>query len=295
MRLRGEFAQVSDPVVRARGAEYGAEGRAGRHRGQGRPAARRPAPDRQPASVRLALLGESKRGGDHVLHVDHAPLPAQPVPVQAAVPGRAAIVHINDPDAAAGEVRLSQVEEADCMRGGTAVHPDHIGRQFALGCYRRRVSGRVHERVHAAAELAVQQYLTRYRQVGPVGMSSVSRRSTVVSPVAASIRMTDSGVVGPPATPTIVLPSADRPEVNSWKPMSGSVISAVSGSSSPRCMLPTPCRTASLPSPSTANGRPPSCHSGSANSSSAGNSAWAGSPTRPTWYTFHQPGQSDTT
>src|ERR1017187_8001778 len=120
-------------------------------------------------------------------------------------------------------------------------------------------------------------------------MSSVSRRSTVVSPVAASIRMTDSGVVGPPATPTIVLPSADRPEVNSWKPMSGSVISAVSGSSSPRCMLPTPCRTASLPSPSTANGRPPSCHSGSANSSSAGNSAWAGSPSHPAADPAHHP------
>ena len=60
-------------------------------------------------------------------------------------------------------------------------------------------------------------------------------------------------------------------------------------------MPPWPCSTASRPSPSAAYGRPPSCHNGSANSSSAGYSAWAGSPTRPTWYRFHQPGQSETT
>ncbi len=41
-----------------------------------------------------------------------------------------------------------------------------------------------------------------------------------------------------------------------------------------------------------ANGRPPSCHSGPANSSSAGNSACGGWPDSPSSYTFHQPVQS---
>ena len=70
---------------------------------------------------------------------------------------------------------------------------------------------------------------------------------------------------------------------NSLSGKSRSVSSDVSGSSRPSRMPPRPCRTASRPSPSIANGRAPSCHSGPANSSSAGNRACGGSPASPTW------------
>ena len=150
VRLRREPAQVADAVVGHRRREDGAPFHVlvryldpGGHGGQGGPAPGRVPADAEPLPVRLARLGQRERGGDHVGHVDHAPLAAQPLPVGPAVPARTAVVHVDDPDAPAGEERLLQVEPGDHVRGRAAVHPHDVGRQLALGRADRGVGRRV--------------------------------------------------------------------------------------------------------------------------------------------------------
>ncbi len=55
------------------------------------------------------------------------------------------------------------------MRSGTAVRPDHVRRQLALGTDRLRVGRRVDERMDVASELPIEQNRARNRQVGRVG------------------------------------------------------------------------------------------------------------------------------
>jgi hypothetical protein len=106
--LGREPAQVGHAVVGDHRGEH-ARRPAGYRRQRG-PAAGRAATDAQPLGVRFAGLGQRGRGGGAVGDVHHAPLAAQPFPVSAAVAGGAAVVHVDYPDAAAGEVRLLQVE-----------------------------------------------------------------------------------------------------------------------------------------------------------------------------------------
>ena len=154
VRGPGQAAQVGDAVVGGRGAEHGAVGGSRGHRGQRRPASGRAAADAQPGRVGLALLGQVPRGGHGVLDVDHPPLAAQPLPVEAAVPGGPAVVHVDHADAPAGEVRLLDVEPADRAGGRPAVHPDHVRRPLVRRAGRIRVGRRVHQRVHHPPVLA---------------------------------------------------------------------------------------------------------------------------------------------
>jgi hypothetical protein len=140
----------------------------GRHRGQRRPAAGRAAADAEPLAVRLARLGQRERRRHRVGHVHDAPLPAQPLPVGAAVPARPAVVHVDDPDAPAGEERLLQVEPGADLRGGTAVHPDDVRRQLTVGRPGRGVGRRVDERVHDGTGRPGQPGLAGHRQISGV-------------------------------------------------------------------------------------------------------------------------------
>ena len=168
VRLGRELAQVRDTVVRRRGAEHRTRAGLGGHRRQRRPAAGRAAADRQPGAVGLAGVGQRPRGRDRVLHVDDAPLTAEPLPVAAAVAGRAPVVDVDDAYATAGEIRLLDVEQRHRVSGGPAVHPDHVGGQLAGGRRHVRVGGRVHQGMDRAPELPFQHRLPGRRQVAGV-------------------------------------------------------------------------------------------------------------------------------
>ena len=114
-------------------------------------------------------LRQVTRGGHRVLDVDHPPLAAQPLPVEAAVSGGTAVVHVDHADAPAGEVRLLDVEPADRVGGRPAVHPDHVRRPLVRRAGRIRVGRRVDQRVHHPAVLAVHLHLARDREIGLVG------------------------------------------------------------------------------------------------------------------------------
>src|SRR5215469_14955694 len=128
-----------------------------------------------------------------------------------------------------------------------------------------------------------------------------SRRSTSNSErTRPSVRTTPNGVAGPPAVATTVVPEAVSPEKpNARSAPSSSPASASfpeAGSRYPSRIAPIPCSTASVPSPSTTNGRAPSCHAGPANSSSRGHSGRGVAPaTAGTAYRFHQPEASEAT
>ena len=108
-----------------------------------------------------------------------------------------------------------------------------------------------------------------------------------------STRTTLSGTVGPPAVMATLWPDAESQGENAWYGRSKSVSCPVCGSSTPSREGPLPWLTARRPSPSTANGYVPSCHSGAANSSSRGHSA-CGVPAGPARYRFHHPDRSET-
>lgn len=135
--------QVQHGVAdRAAGVDVGAGQRDG-----GGPAARAAAPDGQPPAVGGALVGERQGDGRAVLHVDHAPLLAQPLPVLPPVPGGAAVVDLGDPDAPGGEVGDLQIQYERGAIGGPAVRPHDVGRQFVAGRDLSGVVGRVDVRV----------------------------------------------------------------------------------------------------------------------------------------------------
>src|SRR5690606_27907683 len=108
VRLGRQGLQVADAGVRDGGPEQVGLGDSG----QRGPAAGAVAADGQPARVGEALLDQRPGGGDDVFDVHHAPLAAQPFPVGAAVAAGAAVVDVDDADAAAGEVGPFQVEGA---------------------------------------------------------------------------------------------------------------------------------------------------------------------------------------
>ena len=166
VRGLGEAAQVGDAEVgRRRAEDLARPDRAGGDGGQRSPAAGRAAADGEPGRVRVLGLRHPLRGGDRVLHVHNAPLTAQPLAVLAAVAGRAAVVHVDDADATAGEVRLVQVEHAGHLPGRTAVHPHDVGRALVVGAARFRVGRRVQLRVHDLAVWSLEVDLPRHRQV----------------------------------------------------------------------------------------------------------------------------------
>ncbi len=118
--------------------------------------------------VCLAGLGQGQRGRHHVGHVHDAPLAAQPLAVGAAVPARPAVVHVDDPDAAAGEEGLLQVEPGHDMGRGAAVHPDDVRRPLSVRAPDRGVGRRVDQRVHDRAGRPGQAGCPGHREVGGV-------------------------------------------------------------------------------------------------------------------------------
>ena len=163
------------------------------------------------------------------------------------------------------------------------MHPDHVRR--AARPPGPSASGLVGGYTSACTTrpyLPFQLDVARNRQVGLVGRV-IELGAQYLEPRRGHVHPYDRQRLrsGRPPGPTIDVPSADSTGANSVIGRSRSVSSEVSGSSTPSRMLPRPCTTARRPSPSTANGRAPSCHSGPANSSSAGYSACGGSPGQP--------------
>ena len=162
---------------------------------------------------RPGRLGQRHRGGLGVLDVDDAPLAAQPLPVQPAVAGRPAVVDVDDPDAAAGEVRLLQVEQADRVaRSGRRAPTPRTAGSSPAGAGHGRVGRRVDQRVHHAAERSL-ELDRRGRRAGTAsGSSATSRRSTVtLCRWPRRRRRPTAAARGPPATPATTVPSADSP------------------------------------------------------------------------------------
>lgn len=98
----------------------------------------------------------------------HKPPPAlEPVAVSPAVTGRAAVVEVEDADAARGQERLLQVERGVGVRGRSAVHEDDVRRRGGL--LRGLGVGWVEEGVHVLVGGAADPYRPGDRQVGGVG------------------------------------------------------------------------------------------------------------------------------
>ncbi|MFC7105758.1 hypothetical protein ACFQQB_38260 [Nonomuraea rubra] len=141
--------------------------------------------------------------------------------------------------------------------------------------------GRVQVRVHVGRG-APHEHGLGDGQVGRVGQGAASCSSAWCRPVAVSTAMTERDAVAAYPIPMTDVPSAASEAFQPVQGRSRSVSVPAPGSSRPSRRSPRPCRTASRPPGSTAYGIPPSCHGGSVNSSSAGWSARASSPRRPT-------------
>ena len=111
-----EGLQVAEPVERGTGREDVPEA----ERRQGRVAAGAATPDGQPPSVSQALLREPERRVRAVVDIDDAPLLAELVAEGPAVAGGAAVVDVDDREAAAGEgLPLEAQRRARLARGPT--------------------------------------------------------------------------------------------------------------------------------------------------------------------------------
>ncbi len=106
VRVLHEARQVGHPVIGHAASEDVCTGQRGQHS----PPTRACSTDQQTPWIRFATLCQASCDRDHILHVDDAPLAAQPVAILAAVTGRAAIVDTHHADPAAGEVGDLQVE-----------------------------------------------------------------------------------------------------------------------------------------------------------------------------------------
>src|SRR5215207_8448014 len=115
----------------------------GGQRRRSRRAAGAAAPDRQPARVGRPLMHQCPCHGRAVLDVDDPPALPQPVPVLATMSGGAAVVHLDDADAPAGEEGDLQVVDHRRPAGRTAVDEDDVGRKLPVRCDEVRVARRI--------------------------------------------------------------------------------------------------------------------------------------------------------
>ncbi len=99
----------------------------------------------------MAVGREPFRCRDAVLDIDDPPHLAQRLAVGPAVTGRAAVVDVQDADAAAGEVSLLQVERSRRLRGRSAVHEQDVRRELAGRAVGHRRGGRPAQGVDDAA------------------------------------------------------------------------------------------------------------------------------------------------
>src|SRR5205085_10204986 len=127
-------------------ADPGREGaRLERERAQHDVAARAAALDPRPLGVGAALAGEEPGRVDAVLPVDLAPAPVQEPPVLAAEPGAAAVVHVDDADAALREELRREIEAGSAVSGRAALTDDLEWWPLARRARRLRARGRVVE------------------------------------------------------------------------------------------------------------------------------------------------------
>src|SRR5579871_6410014 len=98
-------------------AEVVAEGQ----RSQYGVAARTAAGDHTARAIHLAAFGEITRAVDAIVHVHNSPIAVQALAVFASEAGAAAVVHIQNRDAAAGPILNPQVERARRRRGRAAM------------------------------------------------------------------------------------------------------------------------------------------------------------------------------
>ncbi len=183
-----EAREVRDAVVVGAGGEHvGVEGQRAQHG----PAARAAAGDRHPRAVDLAGVGQRARGVDRVVGVHDAPLAAQPVAVLAPVARAAAVVDVDDGEAAAGEELDLDRQPCGDVRRRAAVDAHHQRRALALRRREVRVVRRIEQRVRAAA--AGRRVVERARD-GDVGgvdeFLGVAALSTSSAPVSRSAAMT---------------------------------------------------------------------------------------------------------
>src|SRR5207247_490757 len=102
-------------------ADAGPEDIAERERGEHRIAARTGTDDRHPVGVRKTAPGEREGAIDAVVDVDDAPLPIQPMAVFPAIAGRAAVVHVEDGEPAAGPDLRPERQAGPCRAGRPAM------------------------------------------------------------------------------------------------------------------------------------------------------------------------------
>src|SRR5207302_11377090 len=101
-----EGDQVAEPEMVGAGPEVVARGQ----RGQGRVAPGAATRDGDAAGVGQALRDEVAGDVDAVVDIDHTPGAVEAAPVLGPIPGRAAVVHVDDPPAAAGPELGQEVE-----------------------------------------------------------------------------------------------------------------------------------------------------------------------------------------
>ena len=134
--LLDERLEVADPEVADARRERVAE----RDRAERRVAAGAAAADREALAVDDPLLGEPAGAGDAVVDVDDAPLALEALAVVAAVAGRAAVVDVEDREAAAREqLDASAAKRGRGLRGRAAMARDDERRQLARRAPRRPV------------------------------------------------------------------------------------------------------------------------------------------------------------
>ena len=143
VRVARERLEVADAVVARAGGERVGRGQ----RAQRRVAAGAGAADRHPAAVDLAGGGQVARGGDAVGHVDDAPRAVQPRAIGAPVARAAAVVDVDDGEAAARPELGLDVERVGRAAGRAAVRADEQRRSLVVGRRLAGVGGGVEERV----------------------------------------------------------------------------------------------------------------------------------------------------
>ena len=120
MRILGQRFEIADAVVAGTGSEDVAKC----ERAERRVAAGAAAAYGQPIAVNFAALREIARALDAVIDIDDAPASVQPFSIGAAVARAAAVVDVEDGDAAAGPILDRIFERRRARRSRAAVDDD---------------------------------------------------------------------------------------------------------------------------------------------------------------------------
>src|SRR5580704_7569748 len=129
MRVACQHRQVADAVVTRAAAKIVVES----ERRERRVASGAASGDGAARSIHQAAFGEKAGAVDAISDVDDAPVSLQPLAVGTTEPRAAAVVHIQDRDAAAGPVLDAEVQGAGCRSRGAAVALDQQRWPLALG------------------------------------------------------------------------------------------------------------------------------------------------------------------